>query len=100
MLADKTGPEVAEIYVGEASPKLPRPEKELNGFSKVDLRPGENKTVPVLLDSRAFAYYDTAAQRWTINPGTFHMMVGRSSKQINLRGTLKLDSFNRLFENN
>jgi beta-glucosidase len=100
MLADKTGAEVVEIYVGEASPKLPRPEKELKGFSKVDLRPGENRTVSVLLDSRAFAYYDTAAQRWTTNPGRFHIMVGRSSQQINLRGSLRLDSFNRLFENN
>ncbi len=50
MLADKTGAEVAENYVGEASPKLPRPEKELKRFSKVDLRPGESQTV--LLDGR------------------------------------------------
>jgi len=86
------GAEVAEIYVGEGLPKLPRPEKELKGFSKVVLRPGESKMVSVLLDSRAFAYYDTAAQKWTINPGTFHIMVGRSSKQIDLRGTLQLNS--------
>jgi len=64
----------------------------LKGFSKVDLGPGESKTVSVLLDSRAFGYYDTAAQEWTINPGTSHIMVGRSSQQIDLRGTLKLDS--------
>ena len=87
-----SGAEVAEIYVGEDSPKLPRPEKELKGFSKVVLRPGESKTVSVLLDSRAFAYYDTPAQKWTINPGTFHIMVGHSSQEIDLRGTLKLNS--------
>jgi len=86
------GAEIAQIYVGEASPKLPRPEKELKGFSKVNLRPGESKKVSVLLNSRAFAYYDTAAQKWTINPGTFNIMVGRSSQQIDLRGTLKIDS--------
>jgi beta-glucosidase len=86
------GAEVAQVYVGETSPKLPRPEKELKGFSKVDLRPGESKTVSVLLNSRAFAYYDTAAQKWTINPGTFNLMVGHSSQQIDLRGTLKIDS--------
>jgi beta-glucosidase len=63
----------------------------LKGFSEVDLRPGESKTVSVLLDSRAFAYDDMAAQKWTINPGTFHIMVGRSFQQINLRGTLKLE---------
>ena len=86
------GAEVAQVYVGETSPKLPRPEKELKGFSKVDLRPGESKTVSVLLNSRAFAYHDTAAQKWTINPGTFNLMVGHSSQQIDLRGTLKIDS--------
>jgi len=86
------GAEVAEIYVGEASPKLPRPGKELKGFSKVNLRPGESKKVSVLLNSRAFAYYDTPAHTWTINPGTFNIMVGRSSQQIDLRGTLKIDS--------
>ena len=86
------GAEVAEVYVGEASPKLPRPEKELKGFSKIELRPGESKTVSVLLNSRAFAYYDTAAQKWTINPGTFNILVGHSSQQIDLRGTLKIDS--------
>ena len=90
------GAEVAEIYVGEASPKLPRPGKELKGFSKVNLRPGESKKVSVLLNSRAFAYYDTAAQKWTINPGTFNVMIGRSSQQIELRGTLRVDSPNGL----
>ena len=86
------GAEVAEIYVGEASPKLSRPEKELKGFSKVNLRPLESKKVSILLNSRAFAYYDTAAQKWTINPGIFNIMVGHSSQQIDLRGTLKIDS--------
>ncbi len=92
------GAEVAEIYVGEASPKLPRPGKELKGFSKVNLRPGESKKVSVLLNSRAFAYYDTAAQKWTINPGTFNVMIGRSSQQIELRGTLRVDSPNGLLK--
>src|SRR6266496_6220379 len=68
------GAEIAEIYVGEASPKLPRPEKELKGLSKIDLRPSESKTVSVLLDSRAFADYDTAAQKWTIIPDMFTCM--------------------------
>jgi len=86
------GAEVAELYVGEASPKLSRPEKELKGFSKVNLRPLESKKVSILLNSRAFAYYDTAAQKWTINPGIFNIMVGHSSQQIDLRGTLKIDS--------
>jgi hypothetical protein len=41
---------------------------------------------------RSLAYYDTAAQKWTINPGTFNVMVGRSSQQTDLRGALKIDS--------
>jgi beta-glucosidase len=70
----------------------------LKGFSKVVLRPGESKTVSVLLDRRAFAYYDTEAKKWTINPNTFHIMVGDSSQQIDLRATLKLNS-SMVFEN-
>jgi beta-glucosidase len=48
--------------------------------------------VSILSTSRAFAYYDMAAQKWTINPGIFNILVGHSSQQINLRGTLKIDS--------
>ena len=57
---------------------------------KVFLRPGETKRVSVVLDERAFSYYDAAARRWRAQPGEFEVFVGRSSAQIELRRKLLL----------
>jgi beta-glucosidase len=86
----REGADVAQIYVGDTQTKVPRPLKELKGFAKVNLRPGETKKVSVLLDSRAFAYYDVAAKQWHAEPGAFDVLVGRSSQQIELQGKLTL----------
>jgi len=84
------GADVAQVYVGALQTKVPRPEKELKGFVKVSLRPGETKKVSIMLDSRALSYYDVAAKQWRAEPGDFNVLVGRSSEQIELRGTLTL----------
>ena len=60
--------------------------KELKGFEKVFLNPGETKQVTVVLDRRAFSYYDVTGQQWTVAPGDFDIYVGRSSVQIELSG--------------
>jgi beta-glucosidase len=86
----RAGADVAQIYVGETQPKVLRPAKELKGFVKVFLRPGETKRVKVVLDGRAFSYYDAAAKRWRAQPGEFDVYVGRSSAQLELRGKLIL----------
>jgi len=86
----RAGADVAQIYVGETHPKVARPAKELKGFVKVFLRPGETKRVTLVLDGRAFSYYDVAAKRWRAQPGEFDVYVGRSSAQIELRGKLIL----------
>jgi len=86
----RRGAEVAQVYVGERRPPVPRPPKELKGFSKVDLAPGETKHVQVTLDRRAFSFYDTAAKSWRAQPGTFDVLVGSSSRQIELTGTVSL----------
>jgi beta-glucosidase len=67
---------------------VPRPPKELKGFAKVELQPGETRRVSVSLDRRAFAYYDVAARAWRVEPGTFEILVARSSRDIVLRGNL------------
>ena len=72
-------------------PKFRGP-KELKGFVKVNLRPGETKKVSVILDSRALSYYDVDAKQWRADPGDFDVLVGRSSEQIELRGKLTLTS--------
>jgi len=86
----REGAEVAQVYIGAVQPKVPRPAKELKGFVKVDLRPGETKKVSVILDSRSLSYYDVNAKQWRAEPGDFNVLVGRSSEQIELRGKLTL----------
>ena len=84
----REGADVAQVYVGDAHSKTPRPIKELKGFAKVSLRPDESKRVSVILDDRAFSYYDTNAKQWRAEPGEFQVLVGRSSQQIELTGKL------------
>jgi beta-glucosidase len=86
----REGADVAQVYVGGGQAKVPRPVKELKGFAKVRLRPGETKRVTVALDGRAFSYYDAEGRRWRAEPGDFEVLVGRSSAQIELRGKLSL----------
>jgi beta-glucosidase len=76
--------EVAEVYVGEVQPSVPRPLKELKGFTKVQLNAGETRRVSVTLDRRAFAYYDLKNHDWTVNPGDFNVYVGSSAARIEL----------------
>ena len=65
-----------------------RPPKELKGFLKVHLQPGETKRMSVGLDRRSFAYYDVEARAWQVSPGTFEVIVGRSSRDIVLKGNV------------
>jgi beta-glucosidase len=85
---ERAGAEVAQVYVADDHSKIARPAKELKGFAKVALQPGETKHVSINLDARAFAYYDSAAKEWHITPGTFGILIGRSSEEIVLKGSL------------
>jgi len=80
------------VYVAEVHPKVPRPAKELKGFARIELKPGETKASTVTLDGRAFSYYDADAKQWRANPGEFQILVGRSSQDIQLRGSLTLSA--------
>jgi beta-glucosidase len=86
----REGADVAQVYVGVTQTKVPRPAKELKGFVKISLRPGETKKALVTLDKRALSYYDVNAKQWRADPGDFDVLVGRSSEQIELRGKLTL----------
>jgi beta-glucosidase len=74
------------VYVGDRHSSVPRPPKELKGFVKVNLSPGETKSVSVNLDRRAFAYYEVNKHDWTVESGDFDVYVGGSSAQIELTG--------------
>jgi len=86
----RAGAEVAEVYVGEAHAKVPRPVKELKGFARAHLKPGETRHISVILDRRAFSYYDMDRKDWSADPGKFEIVVGGSSDRIQLRGTFAL----------
>jgi beta-glucosidase len=85
------GAEVAELYVSDPSAKASRPERELKGFEKVRLAPGETKHVTLSLDARAFSYWDESAHKWTIDPGKFVILVGDSSENTPLHAELTLN---------
>ena len=84
------GEEVAQLYIGSPGAVLPRPPKELKGFSKIKLLPGEKKKVEIELNERAFSYYDIGAKEWKIEPGDSEILIGRSSDRIELRGKVTL----------
>jgi beta-glucosidase len=84
------GAEVAQVYVKQEKSALPRPEKELKGFEKVFLNPGEQKEVTVALNEEAFRYFDDRVNAWTLEPGSFEFLVGSSSRDIRLSGKADL----------
>jgi beta-glucosidase len=86
----REGADVAQVYIADKHAKVPRPAKELKGFVKVVLRPGETRRVTVTLDNRAFSYYDVAAKQWRAEPGDYEILVGRSAEQIEVRGKVTL----------
>lgn len=76
----REGADVAQVYVGDKQTRVPRPAKELKGFVKVNLRPGETRRVLVVLDGRALSYYEVKSKQWRAEPGDFNVFVGRSSE--------------------
>ena len=81
----RAGAEIAEVYVGDPSATVPRPVKELKGFSRVVLAPGESRHVTVTLDRRSMAYWDTNIHNWKVDPGKVTVFVGDSSANIPLQ---------------
>ncbi len=84
------GEEVAQLYVGAVSPSLPRPIKELKGYSKIALLPGQSQVVRIRLTERDFAFWDTAKHDWRAEPGEYRVFVGGASDQIALEGKVTL----------
>ena len=86
----RTGAEVAQVYVQELHPALPRPLKELKGFQKVSLSPGEKQKVSIALDRNAFAHYDPDKKGWVADKGAYKILVASSSRDIRLTGQFDL----------
>jgi beta-glucosidase len=84
------GAEVAQVYVHQQKSLLPRPEKELKGFDKIFLKAGESKTVTVQLNEDAFKYFNDISNEWVHENGQYEILVGGSSRSIQLKGTVGL----------
>lgn len=89
---DIKGKEIVQLYVTDKKSTLQRPEKELKKFVKIDLAPGEEKTVSFKLESRDFAYYDSKRNMWIAESGEFIISLGASSRDIRLSEVINLQS--------
>ena len=86
----RAGAEVVQLYVHDGHAKIDRPEHELKAFSRVELKPGESQTVKLQLDRSAFEYWSPQTKAWTLDPGTFEMQVGASSRDIRLKAPVEI----------
>jgi beta-glucosidase len=76
------GKEVVQLYIKDCKSSVLRPEKELKGFSKVSLLPGEEKIVTLKIDRNKLCYYDEAKKAFVAEPGQFVALIGSSSRDI------------------
>ncbi|HEX7567256.1 MAG TPA: glycoside hydrolase family 3 C-terminal domain-containing protein [Anaerolineaceae bacterium] len=78
----RAGQEVVQLYIHDVKSSLPRPLKELKGFKKITLQPGEVQEVKFDLDDRSLSFYDPEAHQWTVEPGEFEILAASSSRDI------------------
>lgn len=86
------GKHVVQLYVSDRGSAVLRPDRELKGFEKVALQPGESRDVTFVLEKRAFAYWNTQLHDWHVQTGEFGIELGRSSRDIALCGTVFVQS--------
>ena len=87
-IGNVSGAEISQLYVSDTESTIFRPVKELKGFDKVFLNPGEEKEITIELDKRAFAYYNTNIHDWHVESGEFEILIGASSRDIKLKTTV------------
>ena len=86
----RAGAEVVQLYVHDGHSKIDRPVHELKGLSRVELNPGESKTAHFELGRSAFEYWSPETKRWTLDPGTFEIQIGASSRDIRLKAPIEV----------
>jgi beta-glucosidase len=84
------GAEVAELYIKEIKPGIDRPDKELKGFIKISLKPGESEVAEIELNKNSFSYFDPETEQWKMNSGEFEILIGASSRDIRLKQKITL----------
>ena len=86
------GAEVVQVYVRDVAASVARPVRELRGFAKVSLDPGESRQVTVTLDQRAFSFWSELLGTWVVEAGEFAVEVGHHSRDLPLTGTVSIDA--------
>ncbi|GAA0099356.1 glycoside hydrolase family 3 C-terminal domain-containing protein [Paraclostridium bifermentans] len=84
-IGDVFGKEIVQLYIRDKESSVTRPEKELKGFEKIGLEPGEEKEVTFILNKRSFAYYNVDLGDWHVESGEFEILIGKSSREIVLK---------------
>jgi beta-glucosidase len=87
----RAGDEIEQVYVHQENPGEPRPPKELKGFVRVSLKPGETKTAKLVLHESAFSYFSAKQNTWVVEPGQFQILVGPSSRALALKKSITLN---------
>lgn len=91
-VGNMTGKEVVQLYVSPRGGKVIRPVRELRAFDKIELRPGETKTVNFRLNSRAFSYWNMAIHDWHVETGDYEIQIGKNASEIILSETIHVES--------
>ena len=86
----REGAEVVQLYVHDDKASVERPYKELKGFAKVNLKPGESKDVEISIDRRALSFWDETTNGWKVEPGKFTILVGNASDNLTLKTNIKI----------
>ena len=87
---DRAGREIVQLYVSDLKTTLPRPVKELKGFKKISLEPGQTETVTFEISRDDLSYFDADKHAWVVDPGKFEALVGASSRDIRSKGAFKV----------
>ena len=87
---NRSGAEIVQLYVSDLKSSLPRPKKELKGFKKVDLQPGESQIVEFEIDESKLSYFDDKKHAWVAEPGKFEILIGASSSDIRSKVAFEL----------
>jgi beta-glucosidase len=90
-IGERPGKETAQLYVRPRGPSVHRPVKEIKGFAKVSLPPGQHTRVTLTLDARAFSFWDPGQRAWVAEPGAYDLLIGGSAADIELQTTVRLE---------
>ena len=89
-MGERDGDEVVQLYVRDVESRVKRPIKELRGFERIRLKPGERRRVTFSLEGEQLAFYDVSTHSFVVEPGRFDVMVGSSSELIRLQRAFRV----------